>query len=144
MRLMGEVDRAGRMARVQVAIPSPLDGPGAPLLLGSYAGVELPCRPVGATFAVPRSALREGDQVWLIDDEDRLELRDVEVLMRRNEDVLVSGGVEEGERIVTSQISAAVPGLLLQAVDEEHEALAPEQDGPGLGSGAAAGEGERP
>ncbi len=119
VRLMGEVDPAGRMARVQVAIPDPLDGEGAPLLLGSYAAVDLPCLPVGATFSVPRGSLREGDQVWLVDGESRLELRKVEVLLRRDDDVLVASGLVDGERVVTSQLSTPVPGMLLDAIDPD-------------------------
>ncbi|MEM8712030.1 MAG: efflux RND transporter periplasmic adaptor subunit, partial [Planctomycetota bacterium] len=96
LRLTGEVDPAGRMARAQVAIDAPLGGSadgGDPLLLGSYVRVELPLQPIADALVIPRSALREGDVVWLADSDGKLEIRSVEVTLRRTGDVLVSEGL---------------------------------------------------
>ncbi|MEM9801322.1 MAG: efflux RND transporter periplasmic adaptor subunit, partial [Planctomycetota bacterium] len=126
-RLLGEVDAAGRMARVQVAIPDPLGDDGAPVLLGAYVRVDLPSRPIPGAVSVPRAALREGDVVWTLDDEDRLEIVPVDVALRRPEDVLVSGGLDGGERIVVSPISVPLPGMLLapRSRDDEGGAAQP-------------------
>jgi len=116
-RLSGEVEPTGRTARVQVEVAAPLDvESGAPLLLGSFVRVELPLRTVPSAAAIPRGALREGDEVWLVDPEGLLEIRPVEVALRGDGEVLVSDGLESGDVVVTSSISVPVPGMRVEPV----------------------------
>ena len=110
------------MARLQVTINDPLGStaPGgtpqqhAPaVLLGAYAEVLLPCRPIEGSISVPRAALREGDSVWVADANDELQIRQVDVVMRRPDDVLVVAGLKAGERVITSAVAVPLPGLKL-------------------------------
>ena len=121
-RVLGEVDAEGRMARLQVTINDPLgstDPGGTPqqrapaVLLGAYAEVLLPCRPIEGSISVPRAALREGDSVWVADANDELQIRQVDVVMRRPDDVLVVAGLKAGERVITSAVAVPLPGLKL-------------------------------
>jgi hypothetical protein len=64
--------------------------------------------------------------VYVINDEERLEIRQVDVLSTSEEWVLLTGGVKEGEQVVTSTIPAAVDGMRVQAIRRE-EALAASQ-----------------
>ncbi len=116
VRVLGEVDREGRMARVQVAIENPLESTSGagPVLLGSYAMVVLPLESVGAAALIPRGALREGDMVWIMDADDQLEMRSVTVAMRRDGDVLITAGLEAGDRVITSPIAVPLPGMRLR------------------------------
>lgn len=125
-RLLGEVDAAGRMARIQVAIPDPLRRERGiePVLLGSYVSVDLPCRTIENAISIPREALREGDVVWVVDVENTLEIREVDVLMRRPADVLVASDLGDGTRVIVSPISVPLPGLRVSptAVDDDESA----------------------
>jgi RND family efflux transporter MFP subunit len=121
-RVLGEVDAEGRMTRLQVTINDPLgstDPGGTPqqhapaVLLGAYAEVLLPCRPIEGSISVPRAALREGDSVWVADANDELQIRQVDVVMRRPDDVLVVAGLKAGERVITSAVAVPLPGLKL-------------------------------
>ena len=118
-RVLGEVDAEGRMTRLQITITDPLvpqetSGSASPIvLLGAYAEVLLPCRPVENALSVPRAAVREGDTLWIADDNDELQIRQVEILMRRPEDVLVVAGLEDGARVITSMVAVPLPGLKL-------------------------------
>jgi RND family efflux transporter MFP subunit len=121
-RVLGEVDAEGRMTRLQVTINDPLgstDPGGTPqqhapaVLLGAYAEVLLPCRPIEGSISVPRAALREGDSVWIADANDELQIRQVDVVMRRPDDVLVVAGLKAGERVITSAVAVPLPGLKL-------------------------------
>ena len=125
-RLMGEVDREGRMARIQIAIDDPLDyssqshpagSPASAVLLGSYAEVELPLLPFPSAMPLPRQGLREGDTVWIVDGQDQLAVRSVEVGLRREEDVLIIGGLAEGDRVITSPIAVPIPGMAVRPLD---------------------------
>lgn len=113
--LLGEVDRAGRMARLRVEIDDPL-GETPAALLGGYARVALPLETIEAAVAIPRTALREGDSVWLVDEDSRLAITPVEVGLRRDVDVLVTFGLEGGERVISSAIAVPIPGMRLRAL----------------------------
>ena len=129
-RILGEVDREGRMARLRVTIEDPLGDPavsntnrkGAGALLGSYAEVQLPLAPIPGAVAIPRTALREGDVVWLIDGESKLRFRDVDVALKRDDDVLVNGGLEPGAIVITSLIAVPLPGMLVAPASDAIEA----------------------
>ncbi len=126
MRLLGNLDPQGRMAQLLVAVNEPLQG-ARPLLLGAYVRVEIEGPGFPAAAEIPREALREGDVVWLMDKDDRLAIRPVEVLWRRPETVLVGGGLRAGERVVLTALSMPVPGMGLRlALASETNAAAGE------------------
>ncbi len=120
VRLLGDLDPVGRMARVLVAIDDPLglksdDNPqGLPLMLGAYVRVEIAGKRVEEVFSVPRTAIREGDQVWIMGDEDRLVFQEVEVLHRSKDRVLIREGLAGGERVVVNSIPSPLPGMKLR------------------------------
>lgn len=116
LRLAGEVDTAGRMARAQIALLDPLDGPD-PLLLGSYVRVDVPLQGTPDALSIPRSALREGDIVWLAKDGRELAFQPVVVTHRRDKDVLISSGLEPGQQVITSPIAVPVPGTALRVLE---------------------------
>ena len=120
VRLLGDLEPVGRMARVLVEIDDPLDlksdaNPHTiPLMLGAYVRVEIEGKSVEEVFSVPRTSIREGAQVWIMDDEDRLVFRPVEVLHRSKDRVLIRNGLEGGERIITNRIPSPLPGMKLR------------------------------
>lgn len=120
-RLLGDLDPVGRMARLLVAIRDPLglqgDKAGAtelPLLLGAYVQVTLHGPELSDVVAVPRQALRQGERVYVASPDNRLEIRQVQVLRREQEHVLVRAGFSAGERLIVSAIPSAVPGMALR------------------------------
>jgi len=124
VRLLGDLDPVGRMARVLVTVGDPL-GLGAdsndgaiPLLIGAYVRVLIEGPVLDDVVAVPRRALREGDRIWVMNADDKLEIREANIVWRRENDVLLRDSVDEGERIIVSSIATPVPGLGLRA---EHD-----------------------
>ena len=47
------------------------------------------------------------------DANDELQIRQVDVVMRRPDDVLVVAGLKAGERVITSAVAVPLPGLKL-------------------------------
>jgi transketolase C-terminal domain/subunit len=70
-------------------------------------------------MVLPRLALRNANKVYVINDEDRLEIRTVEVLSTSEDIVLVSNGLAVGDKVVTSTIPAAVDGMEVRAITRE-------------------------
>ncbi|NJK88225.1 MAG: hypothetical protein HC923_01740 [Myxococcales bacterium] len=123
VRLLGDLDPRGKMARVLVEVIDPLDLGRAeaerrPLLLGSYVDVVLRGAVADRVAVVSREAIREGDQVYLMDADDRLVIQPVDIAWRGRDEVYVASGLVGGERVVTSRVPAPVVGMLLRAIDE--------------------------
>lgn len=127
IRLLGDLDPIGRMARLVMAVDDPLrmatrgskeddDAPRLPLLLGAYVRVEIDGEVLHDAIEIPRLALREGDRVYVMDDDDKLAIRTVDVAWRRIDTVLVQGGLRSGERIIVSRVPTPLPGMALRTV----------------------------
>lgn len=121
LRLLGDLNTSGRMARVLVAIDNPLDLPGgtssgvAPMgarciLLGCYAKVEIQAGTQDDVYVVPREAMRQGNRLWLVGGDEKLIFRRAEVIWRRSGDMLVRCEVSPGEKLVTSRLGAVLAG----------------------------------
>lgn len=87
-----------------------------PLAVGLFVTAEIAGMQEQFALTMPRDALRNEDEVYVINDEERLEIRKVAVLSTSEDRVWLSGGVSEGEQVVTSTIPAAVDGMQVQAV----------------------------
>jgi hypothetical protein len=126
-RLLGDVDPAGRLARLLIVVDDPLGSGSAaeaetPLLIGAYVTVRIAGRTVEDVVKVPRLALREvavdgangtREGLWIMNQDDRLETREAIVVWRTADSVFVSNGFEDGERIVTSSIPTPIEGMKL-------------------------------
>ena len=123
MRTEGEIDPRSRMlhlvARVEKPYAPSVDGR-PPLAVGLFVEAVIHGRRVEDVMRVPRSAMRTRSELLVIDDEDRLRFRTVEVLRREDDSVLLAGGLEEGERVCASALDAVVDGMRVRL----------EEDGP--------------
>lgn len=125
VRSLGVVDPRGRMAQVVVAVADPynLGRGGGPerkdLEIGMFVDVEIIGKTLSGVFAVPRSALREGDTVWTMDDEGRLRVTPVTVVRRERDTVVLRDGFQEGDLVVLTNISGAAEGMKLRLAGEE-------------------------
>ncbi len=111
-RLLGSVDPAGRMAQVVVEITQPLEG--FPLLVGAYVEVQIAGITVDKVAQLPRSVVHENNQIWLMDSNEQLAFRQVEVLFAQNDQLYIKAGVSDGETIVSSYIPTPLSGMNLR------------------------------
>jgi RND family efflux transporter MFP subunit len=117
IRLLGDLDQIGRMVRMLVSVQNPLnrdsETPTAlPLLLGSYVTVEIEADVQKDVFVIDRRALRNGDHIWIVDKDNKLQMRDVHVVWRRPQDLLITNdAVQPGELLIVSGLRTATPGM---------------------------------
>jgi multidrug efflux pump subunit AcrA (membrane-fusion protein) len=114
IKKQADLEEKGRLARVIVSIPGPLDNPDHPLLLGMYLTAEIRGKTIPGVFSIPRNALRGSNQVWLINSENRLETRPVEIVWSGRDRVLVRDAFKDGDQLVISNLAAPVEGMLLK------------------------------
>lgn len=117
-RLLGDLHPTSRMARLVVRVNDPLgrdsgdDEPTKlPLLLGSFVEVKIEAGVLENVIEIPRSALRDGDNLWVVDEEDELQIRATEVMWTQGESLLVANTIGEGEELIVSDLRAALPGM---------------------------------
>ena len=62
-------------------------------------------------ITLPRAALRNGNQVLIVDPDNRLSFRTVEVMRHENDNILISTGLDTGEVINISPIQTVIEGM---------------------------------
>lgn len=125
VRLAGDVDPVGRMARLIVEITDPLAPGKPPLLLNSFVEVHLAGDHVDDIYELPRTALREDGKVWIVGAGDTLHMQDVELIWRRPSSVVVRG-LTPGARVIMSPVPGATEGMPLRVVEPGKRAAAAE------------------
>ena len=118
LRLGGQLDPQTRHAEIIIAVDQPFDvaPQSVPLLPGAYVEVELAGRPLDQVFQIPRSAVYEGNRIWIATD-GKLVTRQVVIESGNEDTVLVSEGLSNGDALVTSALSLPVPGMPVQVVN---------------------------
>jgi hypothetical protein len=74
---------------------------------------------------IPRAALRQDDQVWLVDRDGRLRFTEVEAARREGDDVLITGGLDDGDRVVVGFLKGAADGMKVRTVSVGGRVQAP-------------------
>nr|WP_305891289.1 efflux RND transporter periplasmic adaptor subunit [Methylomonas sp. SURF-1] len=91
----------------------------APLLSGLFVQAEIEGVARAGLYALPRSALNNLQQVKLIDAEQRLMFRDVEILRSEPGRVVVKSGLQTGDRVVVSEMPLPVAGMRVEAAPSQ-------------------------
>lgn len=118
VRLEAEIDEQSRMVygvarlRIEVGDDSPL------LPVGMFVQAEIIGQKVDSVIRLPRSAMRDDNQVLVVDSENRLHFRQVSLLRLEHDDILISSGLEDGELVVISPMQTVVDGMLVTPITE--------------------------
>lgn len=114
----GEIVRVGaeiatQSGGIDVYARIETDNDGAALRPGAFVEVRVPDRAYDNAARLPETALYGSDTVYVPVD-GRLVARKVELVGRDGKDILVSGDLAEGERVVTSRITEIGEGLRVE------------------------------
>jgi len=117
----GQLDPQTRTATVLVSVDAPYDPPegGLPLLVGAFVDVTIDGRSVDAALVVPRTAVYDGDTVWIVGEDDTLERRTVETGWAMGDSLQVLSGLEAGDDVVTTPLSGPIAGTRVRRMEDE-------------------------
>lgn len=118
VRTEGEIDAKSRLVHVVARVENEGGNGELPLPVGLFVQARIAGREENGVAVVPRQALRGPGRVLVVDEDDRLRFRDVEVLRIEGENVLITGGLEDGERVCVSVLQAPVDGMQVRPVDD--------------------------
>jgi RND family efflux transporter MFP subunit len=121
VRFSDNVDPQTRTMGVVVAVDKPFEkikpGLRPPLSKGMFVQVLLRGRVQPDRLVVPRSAVRDS-QLYLVDGEQRLQRRPVEILFNQGPISVLASGLSAGERLVVTDLVPAVDGMPLAPQDD--------------------------
>lgn len=117
VRVLGDLDPNGKMARLIVQVDDPLNlEPGrkllsdVPLLIGTVAQVQIEGQSFDNVWVIPRRALHEDQKVWMVEGR-QLAIRTVEVVWRGKKEVFVRAIPQVEPLLVVSRIAVPVDGM---------------------------------
>jgi RND family efflux transporter MFP subunit len=120
IKLLSDLESEGRMARLLISVKDPLalkkeNKEKLQMLIGEYVRVKIEGTQLNEIYTIPRSALRDNVHLWLLGKDNRLHIREVGILWRDADIVVINKGLSPGESVIISDLPAPVEGMPLTA-----------------------------
>ncbi|KPU84331.1 hypothetical protein JI58_04520 [Marinosulfonomonas sp. PRT-SC04] len=119
-RVGDQIDPRTQSINIVVVVDQPMEqaamGQKPPLRRNMFVEVVLSA-PEGVGIAIPRNAVRDG-AVFVVNDEDKLEKRNVHIAYAIDTVAIISKGLNVGGRLVVSDMDVAVPGKTVKPVED--------------------------
>lgn len=117
LSILPNLEENGLQAQLLIAVDDPLalendtlensalENHAPALRLGDVMRITYHTTATETLIALPSAALRPGEQVWWVDDEERLRTTTVTLAYRGQEEALVRSGLEAGQRVVVAGLA---------------------------------------
>ena len=115
VRTAGSIDSPTRFVYVYAEVINPYQQ-SPPLAIGMFVDAIIEGKTIKDGFLVPNSAINNNSNIYVIDINDNLEIREIEVLGTENDYVILKGEIYEGERVVVSPLNNAKIGMALKPI----------------------------
>lgn len=114
VRTEAAIDTSSRMvylvARVQAGDQA------VPLSVGLFVNADIEGRKANDVIVLPRTALRDNNQVLVVGRDQKLRFRDIKLLRLYQNDLLIEAGLNDGERVCVSPLQTAIDGMTVNPV----------------------------
>jgi RND family efflux transporter MFP subunit len=132
-KLVGALDDETRLARVLVSVPDPLanrtENKGLPaLIIGEFVEANINATELTDIIRLSRDYVRSDETVWVM-EEGKLRIRNIEILFRDAQYAYITGGLNQGDQVVTTNLRTVTDGVRLrteQADSVTHQSLPPD------------------
>jgi RND family efflux transporter MFP subunit len=111
-RTVGQVDRTSRLVSVVLEVPKPFENSDSkpPLVPGMFVEVAIRGKILKDAVAVPRDALHNGNEVWVVED-NHLYVRPLDIVRTDQNLAYAASGLGDGAKIVVSALDAVTDGM---------------------------------
>jgi RND family efflux transporter MFP subunit len=117
-RAEGALNQETRAVDVVVRVPDPFlsdeTGRRPPLLLGTYASVDIQGVVREAYTVLPRMAFRDGNGVYVVERDTLLVIRPATLLQETGGDVFVAADISPGDRIVVNPMDIVTDSMTVE------------------------------
>lgn len=125
VRSEGVVDEKSRVTYVVARIDDPYalhrDGDSVPV--GTFVAATIQGSAADNIIRVPRSAVRGSTQLLFVDEDNKVEIRTVQIIRSDSEYSYLQGGAAAGERVVISALEAPINGMAVRTGDDVAESI---------------------
>lgn len=122
VRIESEVNQQTQMVHLVARVKNPYDRSDdpqrPPLTAGLFVKAEIQGRTAKDVVVVPREAVRNRDEVLIVDANNKLYRRDVEIVRTTTHEVIIHNGLEDGEQVCLSPMNAVSDGMDVRIIDE--------------------------
>ena len=132
IRTEGTVDSNTRLTYLVAEVTDPYGliagthEPGLPM--GTFVEADIAGRAADGLLTLPSEALHNGNQVYVANAQNELEVREVNVVRSTPQYFYIDNSIKLNERVITTAIPAPVPGLKLRIRGEEPTEAAPDTE----------------
>jgi len=116
VRTEAEIDSRSRMVTAIVRVIRDNESEQPPLPVGLFVQAEIEGRWQDQVVSLPRAALRNQNQVLIVDNDNRLRYRNITLLRFDQDNVLISSGLQDGETVNLSPIQTVIDGMRVKPV----------------------------
>ena len=96
---------------------------GMPLAVGLFVSAKIAGPTLENVLVISRSALRAGSLVYVLSNDNTLEIRPVEIAYISDSEVVISAGLEVGELVIRSSIRNATEGMPLEIIEQDKSSM---------------------
>lgn len=114
VRTEAAIDTSSRMIYLVAQVDA--DSQTTPLNVGLFVEAEIEGRQAQDIVVVPRTAMRNDNQVLVVDENNRLRFRDIDPLRLYQDSMLIENGILAGELICVSPIQTAIDGMTVTPI----------------------------
>jgi RND family efflux transporter MFP subunit len=117
-KLVGALEEQTRLARLLVAVPDPLaigeEAAGLPpLIINSFVEARITGTEIQDVVRLSRDYVRQDETAWVMKN-DSLQIRALDIVMSDAEHTYIADGLQEGEQVVTTNLSTVTEGVKLR------------------------------
>ena len=131
-RLEGEIDARSRMVYAVARVENPYGKSQTnrpPLAVGMFVHAEITGHKIESIISIPRAAIRSDGRVLVVDADQQLRFREIDVLRTTDDTAYVQGGLQADETLCLSPLESVVDGMRIRiaASDEKSKKDASEE-----------------
>ncbi|MBA7620310.1 Multidrug resistance protein MdtA [subsurface metagenome] len=119
VRTTGQVDKTSRLISVVVEVPEPFKCSDSrpPLLPGMFVEVLIEGNILKNAIAVPRDAMHNSNEVWVVED-GQLNIQPLDIVRADRDFAYARSGLEDGDMIVVSSLDTVIEGMKVRVQTE--------------------------
>jgi RND family efflux transporter MFP subunit len=120
-KLIGSLENQTRMARLLITVPDPhsytTDTDEPKLMIGSFVETNIQGQQLQDVVRLNRDYIRGNNTVWVMENK-QLRIRDVNVMFQDAHYAYINRGLNDGDRVVTTNLSTVSDGAPLRLAEE--------------------------
>jgi len=119
-RLEGVVDSKSRFYYAIARVDDPYgmtSSQNAPLTVGMFVEANIEGRQIDSVSEIPRSAIHPGNRIYVVDNQNQLQIHTVKIVSQSKNTALVDTGLQNGDRIATTPLATPINGMSVKIVE---------------------------